>query len=148
MSVPRVDNSRTICTLGLHCSNGVAAKTIAHVVIQSEAWESPKKERKLFGRLSKTALVLAISTAQIICAVSSNTDKDSSRKSAKLAAWWRGCGTNIIWIIQHKTARRSPFYNFKYSATAAKSQFHLRKAQISLRRKAQFHARFARISCI
>ena len=25
-----------------HCSNGVAAKSIAHFVIQSEAWESPK----------------------------------------------------------------------------------------------------------
>ena len=29
-------------TAASHCSNGVAAKSIAHIVIQSVAWESPK----------------------------------------------------------------------------------------------------------
>ena len=38
-------------------------------------WESPKKERKTQWRLPPTALVLAISTAQKIFAISSNTDK-------------------------------------------------------------------------
>ena len=51
MSAPRVDNSRTICTLGLHCSNGVAVNATNESL------------------LLDTALVLAISTAQRIFAI-------------------------------------------------------------------------------
>ena len=66
MLIRRRNTSRKAAS---HCSNGVAAKSIAHVVIQSVAWESPKQERILLERLSKTALVLAISTAQRIFAI-------------------------------------------------------------------------------
>ena len=61
--------------------NGVAAKTIAHVVIQSVAWESPKQERILLERLSKTALVLAISTAQRIFAIKIRRTKNHAAVS-------------------------------------------------------------------
>ena len=55
-------------TAASHCSNGVAAMSIAHVVIQSVAWESSKQKRKLLGRLSKTALVFAITNrAENLC---------------------------------------------------------------------------------
>ena len=38
--------------------------------------------------LLNIALVLAISTAQRICAIRSYTDKNSNHSFAKLSAWW------------------------------------------------------------
>ena len=53
------------------------------VVIQSEAWES----HKLLGRLSKTALVLAITNrAENLC-YQFRHEYNSSHSFAKLSAW-------------------------------------------------------------
>ena len=63
--------------------------TAPNVIPRSKVtWESPKKERKTQWRLPPTALVLAISTAQKIFAISSNTNKNSCRNFARLSAWW------------------------------------------------------------
>ena len=78
-----------------HCSNGITVKSIApYVIPRSETtWESPKKKREHFWRLTNTAFVLAISTAQRICAISSNKGKNSRHSCAKLSAWWKSGGT-------------------------------------------------------
>ena len=74
-------------TAASHCSNGVAAMSIAHVVIQSVAWESPKQKRKLFGRLSKTALVLAITNRTSPLYSQNKTGGNSNRNSVRVLAW-------------------------------------------------------------
>ncbi len=62
--------------------------TAPNVIPRSKAtWESPKKERKTQWRLPPTALVLAISTAQKIFAISSSRDKNSCHSFARLSAW-------------------------------------------------------------
>ena len=54
-------------------------------------WESPKKERKTQWRLPPTALVLAISTAQKIFAISSNTDKKLLPQFRKIVCLVKAC---------------------------------------------------------
>ncbi len=62
--------------------------SIAHIVIQSVAWESHKQNRKLFVRLSKTALVFAITNRASPLYSQNKTDKNSNRNSVRVLAWW------------------------------------------------------------
>ena len=61
----------------------------SNVIPRSKAtWESLNRNANLNGALPRASLVLAISTAQKIFAISSSRDKNSCHNFARLSAWW------------------------------------------------------------
>ena len=54
---------------------------------------NPLNRNKNRLTIATTALALAPTTAQRICAISSSKDKNSCHSCAKLSAWWKSGGT-------------------------------------------------------
>ena len=71
-----------------HCSNGVAVIATARMSFRgAKRRGNPLNRNATQWRLPLTALVLAITTAQKIFAISSSRGKDSCHNSARLSAW-------------------------------------------------------------
>ena len=76
-------------SLERHCGQGNRPMSFRGVKRRG----NPLNRNKNRLTIATTALALAPTTAQRICAISSSKDKNSCHSCAKLSAWWKSGGT-------------------------------------------------------